>query len=171
MRLYVSVLLGVAYFTLFERKLIAICQKRKGPRVVGWLGLMQPFADGIKLFTKEFVIPRESDKFLFFVAPGYMIVHIFLLWRCSPAVWNSSVYFVWGGLYFLRVLRVGVYGVVAAGWSSNSKYAMFGAVRAIAQVISYEVLLITFFMFPLFLSERVDLQEVGMVRLRTVRFG
>jgi len=73
-------------------------------------------------------------------------------------------------LYFLRTLRIGVYGVVMAGWSSNSKYALIGAIRALAQVISYEVLMITIFMFPLFLAGRVDLQEVGQVGLRTARF-
>nr|QDM58575.1 NADH dehydrogenase subunit 1 [Spondylus violaceus] len=168
--MYVSVLLGVAYFTLFERKLIAICQKRKGPSLVGWLGLMQPFADGLKLFCKEFIIPYESDKFLFFFAPSYMMIHMFLLWSCGPSVWNCSVYFVWGALYFLSVLSVGVYGVVMAGWSSNSKYSLFGTVRALAQVISYEVLLITIFMFPLFLGGSLNLQEVGEVGLLTARF-
>ena len=77
---------------------------------------------------------------------------------------------MWGALYFLRVVRVGVYGVVMAGWSSNSKYALFGAVRALAQVISYEVLLITVFIFPLFLAGSLDLQEVGEVGLQTARF-
>lgn len=93
-RIYICVLLGVAYFTLFERKLMAICQKRKGPIIVGWLGLLQPIADGVKLFTKEFIMPYQADKLLFFIAPVYMMAHIFLMWRCGPRVWNVGIYYM-----------------------------------------------------------------------------
>lgn len=159
-RFYVTVLLRVAYLTLFERKILAASQGRKGPVIVGWYGILQPFADGIKLFSKEYFTPRDSNPILFFLGPCFMLLHSFVLWGCSPGVWGCGVYFFWGGLYILRVLRVGVYGVVLCGWSSNSKYAMFGAVRALAQVISYEVMLIILYIVPFFICRSLNLRDV-----------
>ncbi|PJE79374.1 NADH-quinone oxidoreductase subunit H [invertebrate metagenome] len=165
------VLLRVAYLTLFERKVLAASQVRKGPEMVGWLGIMQPFADGIKLFRKEYFTPRNSNPALFFLGPCFMLLHSFILWGCSPGIWGCGVYFFWGGLYVLRVLRVGVYGVVLCGWSSNSRYAMFGAVRALAQVISYEVMLVFLYLCPFFVVGRLDLERVRLSQVRGCNGG
>nr|AKE35605.1 NADH dehydrogenase subunit 1 [Pecten maximus] len=159
---YVVVLLSVAYLTLFERKVLAASQVRKGPEMVGWLGIMQPFADGIKLFSKEYFTPSNSNPALFFLGPCFMLLHSFILWGCSPGIWGCGVYFFWGGLYVLSVLSVGVYGVVLCGWSSNSRYAMFGAVRALAQVISYEVMLVFLYLCPFFVVGSLDLESVSL---------
>nr|YP_272037.1 NADH dehydrogenase subunit 1 [Placopecten magellanicus]AAZ06450.1 NADH dehydrogenase subunit 1 [Placopecten magellanicus] len=168
---YVSVLLSVAYFTLFERKVLAASQGRKGPMMVGWLGVLQPFADGIKLFSKEYFTPSDSNHLLFFLGPCFMLFHSFVLWGCSMGVWSCGIYFFWGGLYVLSVLSVGVYGVVLCGWSSNSKYAMFGAVRALAQVISYEVMLVLLYLPPFFVSRSLEFQEVSFAQLSGMNGG
>ncbi|YP_001083060.2 NADH dehydrogenase subunit 1 (mitochondrion) [Mizuhopecten yessoensis] len=157
---YVTVLLSVAYLTLFERKILAASQGRKGPEMVGWYGILQPFADGIKLFSKEYFTPSDSNPVLFFLGPCFMLFHSFVLWGCSPGVWGCGVHFFWGALYVLSVMSVGVYGVVLCGWSSNSKYAMFGAVRALAQVISYEVMLVMLYVIPFFMSRSLNLSDV-----------
>nr|YP_003058267.1 NADH dehydrogenase subunit 1 [Argopecten irradians irradians]ABH07609.1 NADH dehydrogenase subunit 1 [Argopecten irradians irradians] len=159
---YVVVLLSVAYLTLFERKVLAASQVRKGPEMVGWLGVFQPFADGVKLFSKEYFTPSSSNSILFFLGPCLMLLHAFFLWGCSPGVWGGGIYFFWGGLYVLSVLSVGVYGVVLCGWASNSRYAMFGAVRALAQVISYEVMLVFLYLAPFFVAGSLDLEAVSI---------
>nr|ACL36025.1 NADH dehydrogenase subunit 1 [Mimachlamys nobilis] len=158
--LYVCVLLSVAYLTLFERKILAASQGRKGPEMVGWYGVLQPFADGVKLFSKEYFTPSDSNPVLFFLGPCYMIFHSFVLWGCSPGVWGCGVYFFWGSLYVLSALSVGVYGVVLCGWASNSKYALFGAVRALAQVISYEVMLVMLYLVPFFMCRSLEFGDV-----------
>ncbi|YP_010576140.1 NADH dehydrogenase subunit 1 (mitochondrion) [Ylistrum balloti] len=163
---YALVLLSVAYLTLFERKILAASQGRKGPEMVGWFGILQPFADGIKLFSKEYFTPRVSNPILFFLGPCFMLFHSFVLWSCSSGIWECGVYFFWGGLYVLSVLSVGVYGVVLCGWSSNSKYAMFGAVRALAQVISYEVMLVFLYLGPFFMCGSLDFVDVDSFQAR-----
>nr|QCD14055.1 NADH dehydrogenase subunit 1 [Crassadoma gigantea] len=157
---YVTVLLSVAYLTLFERKILAASQGRKGPEMVGWYGILQPFADGIKLFSKEYFTPSDSNPVLFFLGPCFMLFHSFVLWGCSPGIWGCGIHFFWGGLYVLSVMSTGVYGVVLCGWSSNSKYAMFGAVRALAQVISYEVMLVMLYIIPFFMCRSLNFSDV-----------
>jgi NADH-quinone oxidoreductase subunit H len=136
----VPVLLGMAYATYFERKALGAFQLRRGPNVVGPFGLFQPFADAIKLLMKETVIPAGANKILFLLAPVLSLVLACLAWAVIPvwdgaAVANINV----GILYLFAISSLGVYGIVIAGWASNSKYAFLGALRSAAQMVSYEV--------------------------------
>jgi len=138
--LIITVLISVAYFTLAERKVLGSIQRRKGPDVVGILGLLQPLADGLKLFIKETVIPSNADTFLFLIAPLITFILSLLAWGILP-VGNAMVLsdFSLGILYIFAVSSLEVYGVILAGWSSNSRYAFLGALRTVAQMISYEI--------------------------------
>jgi NADH-quinone oxidoreductase subunit H len=135
-----ALLLTVAYLTFLERKVIGFMQLRIGPNRVGPFGLTQPFADVIKLITKEIIIPTASNKYLFVIAPMISIATAMAAWAVIPfdqihVLANINA----GILYTLSVSSLGVYGILIAGWASNSKYAMFGAMRAAAQSISYEI--------------------------------
>lgn len=130
----------VAYLTYFERKIIGAMQLRNGPNRVGWYGLLQPLADAIKLLFKEIVIPRSSNKFLFFLAPVLSIAPALAAWAVIPFSQGLVLSDINVGLlYLLAMTSLGVYGIILAGWSSNSKYAFLGAVRSAAQIISYEI--------------------------------
>lgn len=138
--LILPLLIAVAYLTLMERKVIGSIQRRKGPNVVGVAGLLQPLADGLKLFLKETIIPSHANRILFLIAPALT----FLLSLSSWAVIPFSENFVLsninvGVLYVFAVSSLGVYGIIISGWSSNSKYAFLGSLRSAAQMISYEV--------------------------------
>ena len=136
----VPLLLGVAYLTWFERKVMGAIQLRKGPNVVGPFGLWQPFADAIKMLFKETIFPTGSDKVLFTIAPMITFGLAIVAWAVIPvnnhwAVANINV----GILYLFAISSLGVYGIIIAGWASNSKYAFLGALRSAAQMVSYEV--------------------------------
>ncbi len=138
--LLVPVLIMVAYLTLAERKVLAAIQLRKGPNVVGPFGLFQPFADAIKMMMKETVIPTGSNRVLFLMAPMLTFSLAMLAWAVIPvnegwAIANINV----GILYLFAISSLGVYGIIVAGWASNSKYAFLGALRSAAQMVSYEV--------------------------------
>ena len=138
--LILPLLIAIAYLTLAERKILSSIQRRKGPNVVGVFGLLQPLADGLKLFVKEFIIPSNADTFLFVLAPILTFFLSLLSWVVIP--FGSSMYYTElniGILYLLAISSLGVYGIIIAGWSSNSKYSFLGALRSAAQMVSYEL--------------------------------
>jgi NADH-quinone oxidoreductase subunit H len=138
--LLVPLLIGVAYLTYAERKVLAAMQLRKGPNVVGPFGLAQPFADALKMLMKETIIPTGSNRFLFLMAPMLTFALAMLAWAVIPVNegWVGADINV-GILYLFAISSLGVYGIIIAGWASNSKYAFLGAMRSAAQMVSYEV--------------------------------
>jgi NADH-quinone oxidoreductase subunit H len=138
--LIVPLLIAVAYLTLFERKVMAAMMLRRGPNVVGAFGLLQPFADGLKFLVKETVIPAGANKAVFLIAPMLTFVLAMIAWAVIPVsagVVLSDINV--GVLYLFAISSLGVYGIIMAGWASNSRYAFLGALRSSAQMVSYEV--------------------------------
>jgi NADH-quinone oxidoreductase subunit H len=136
----IGVILIVAFSTYFERKVIGSMQGRVGPNRVGPLGLGQPFADVIKLLVKEVVIPERSSRFLFVIAPLLTLVPALATWAVIPLNdWYIIADINAGLLYVLALTSVGVYGIILAGWATNSKYAFLGAMRTAAQIVAYEI--------------------------------
>jgi len=136
----IPLLISVAYFTIAERKLMGIIQRRKGPNVIGFLGLLQPLADGLKLFVKETILPSNSNISIFLIAPMLTFILSLIGWAVIPfskQVVLSDINV--GILYLFATSSLSVYGIIMAGWSSNSKYPFLGALRSAAQMISYEV--------------------------------
>ena len=136
----VPLLISVAYFTIAERKIMGIIQRRKGPNVIGFVGLLQPLADGLKLFVKETIFPSNSNLTVFLIAPMLTFILSLIGWAVIPlsdqiVLSDLNV----GVLYLFATSSLSVYGIIMAGWSSNSKYPFLGALRSAAQMISYEV--------------------------------
>lgn len=157
----VPLLISVAFLTLAERKIIGAMQRRVGPNVIGFAGLLQPFADGLKLFLKETIIPSHSNKFLFFLAPIITFFISLLIWAVIP----FSEYVVMadinlGVLYLFAISSLGVYGIIIAGWASNSKYAFLGCLRSAAQMISYEVSIGLIIISVLMCANSLNLTEI-----------
>nr|AII02456.1 NADH dehydrogenase subunit 1 [Apatelopteryx phenax] len=136
--LILGILIGVAYMTLLERKLLGYIQIRKGPNKVGFIGVLQPFSDAIKLFTKEQTYPNFSNYFSYYFSPIISFILSMVIWMIIPYFFNL-ISFNLGLLFFLCCISLGVYTVMIAGWASNSNYALLGGLRAVAQTISYEV--------------------------------
>jgi len=136
----IGVILIVAFSTYFERQVIGSMQARVGPNRVGPLGLLQPFADVIKLLIKEVVVPSQSNRFLFVIAPLLSLTPALATWAVIPLNdWYVIADINAGLLYVLALTSVGVYGVILAGWATNSKSALFGAMRSAAQIVAYEI--------------------------------
>ena len=138
--LMVAVLLSVAYLTYAERKVIGAMQGRVGPQVVGPFGLLQPIADVVKLLVKEIITPSRADRPLYYLGPLMVLVPAFAVWAVIPLAQDFVIANVDASLlYVMSIASIGVYGVILAGWATNSKYAFFGAMRASAQMVSYEI--------------------------------
>lgn len=152
------ILIGVTFLTLLEQKLLRYIQIRKGPNKVGLLGIFQPFCDAIKLFSKELIIPINSNYVIYYFSPIFSLFLSLAIWLRFPFLikWISFELRI---LYILRCMRIGVYSLIISGWSSNSAYTLLGRLRSIAQTISYEVCIILVIIFYLFIVLRFNLIE------------
>ncbi len=159
----VPLLLFIAYLTYFERKVIGAIQLRKGPNVVGPFGLFQPIADGIKLLTKETIFPENSNKLIFIFSPILTFTLALIGWAVIPIDYKIVLADInVGVMYIFAVSSLGVYGIIMAGWASNSRYAFLGALRSAAQMISYEVSIGLIIISVLITSGSLNLTEIVM---------
>jgi NADH-quinone oxidoreductase subunit H len=157
----VPLLLAIAYLTYAERKVIAAMQLRQGPMVVGPLGLLQPIADGLKLLAKETVVPSGANKVVFLLAPMVTFTLALIGWAVIPfdagmVLADINV----GVLYLLAISSLGVYGIIMAGWASNSRYAFLGALRSAAQMVSYEIAIGLIIINVLITAGSLNLSEI-----------
>lgn len=163
----VPIILSVAYLTYWERKMIGAMHARLGPTRVGFRGLLQPFADVFKLLTKEVIVPSEANKILFVVAPVVTLMPALAAWAVIPFGPEIVLADVNAGLlYFMAITSLGVYGVIVAGWASNSKYALLGALRASAQMVSYELAIGFVLVTVLLVSGSLNISEIVLVQTR-----
>ncbi len=166
----VPVLLGVAYVTVAERKTMASMQRRLGPNIVGYYGLLQAFADALKLILKEYVAPTQANIILFFLGPVITLVFSLLGYAVIPYGPGLAISdFNLGILYMLAVSSLATYGILLAGWSANSKYAFLGSLRSTAQLISYELILSSAILLVIFLTGSLNL-SVNIESQRAVWF-
>nr|UYK52078.1 NADH dehydrogenase subunit 1 [Palaeocimbex sp. CSCS-Hym-MC0161] len=162
--LLIAVLIGVAFLTLFERKILGYVQIRKGPNKVSFMGILQPFCDAIKLFSKEQLIPSFSNYYPYYFSPIFSLFLSLILWMCIPYVTNLYS-FNFSVLFFLCCTSISVYTIMISGWSSNSKYSMLGGLRSIAQTISYEVSMVLVLLFFIFLIENFSFLDLYFFQL------
>lgn len=161
----IPLILCVAYLTLAERKIIASMQLRKGPNVTGPFGFLQPIADALKLLFKEPILPNKSNTILFLLAPVITFTLAMVGWAVIPIGENFVIADInIGVLYLLAISSLGVYGVIIAGWASNSKYAFLGAIRSAAQMISYEVSIGLTIITVLLTTQTLNLREIVLAQ-------
>jgi len=163
---FILFILAIAFFTLLERKVLGYAQLRKGPNKINFAGLPQPLADALKLFLKERTMPSYRNKTPYVAAPIFSLILALLLWSLylSP----SPIYFItFGLLFFFALSRIRVYGTLVSGWASNSKYALLGALRAVAQTISYEVTIALIILIPAILISSLNLINFSLPQFIT----
>ncbi|MDR2000332.1 MAG: NADH-quinone oxidoreductase subunit NuoH [Zoogloeaceae bacterium] len=159
--IFVPLLLGVAYLTWLERRVIGFMQVRMGPNRVGWFGLLQPIADGLKLFFKEVILPAKADPWLFFLAPALAMAPAVTVWAVIPFFDGGALADLDAGvLFLLAVTSLGVYGIIIAGWASNSKYPFLGSMRSAAQMVSYEIAMGLALVCVLMVSNSLNLTDI-----------
>jgi NADH-quinone oxidoreductase subunit H len=157
----VPLLVAVAYLTLLERKVMASMQQRRGPNVVGLFGLLQPLADGLKLLIKETILPSSANTIIFILAPIITFLLALVTWSVIPFGADMVLIDLNVGILFVfAISSLGVYGIIAAGWSSNSKYSFLGALRSAAQMVSYEVSIGLIIMCVLLCAGSLNLSEI-----------
>lgn len=157
----VPLLLSVAYVTIAERKIMGSMQRRLGPNKVGYYGLLQPFADAVKLIVKETVIPLHANSVLFFLGPIITLIFALLGWAVIPFGPGLTIIdFSLGIIYSIAISSLGVYGILIAGWAANSKYAFVGALRSSAQLISYELILSTAIVLVILLTGSLNMTNI-----------
>ena len=154
--IFVKVLIAIPFLTLLERKVLGYMQRRKGPKKVRYLGLLQPVRDGFKLILKELGTPKMANILFFWLSPLISFLLMVLCWSLFPSP-NSTYSFKLGTVFFLCIARLQVYTLLGSGWGSNSKYALLGSIRGAAQTISYEVSLIFIIFLPCTLEHRFNL--------------
>ena len=155
------VLLAVAFMTIIERKQLAAHQRRVGPNTTGYYGLLQPFSDALKLIVKETVIPSQSNKILFLLAPVFTLIFSLLGWGVIPFGQGLTLFdYSLGIFYTLALSSLGVYGVLFAGWSANSKYAFLGSLRSTAAMISYELILSSCVLIVIFFTGTFNFTKI-----------
>nr|AWV84042.1 NADH dehydrogenase subunit 1 [Tettigades lacertosa] len=152
------VLVGVAFLTLMERKFLSYIQIRKGPNSVGFVGILQPISDAIKLFFSEQTMPMLSNYFIYMIGPIMGLFNSLLIWSMYPYLINCTSFNL-GILFLFCCISMGVYSIMISGWSSNSNYSMLGCIRAIAQTISYEVSLMLIILCPIMMIESYNLLD------------
>lgn len=163
----ICALVAVAWYTLFERKVLGYIINRKGPNKVGILGLIQPLADGVKLFSKEIVIPTFRNNIPFFICPVITFFIALIFWLIYPFSSAEGV-FTCGFLFYLANSGVNVYGILVAGWSSNSKYALLGSMRGVAQRVSYEVRMALCLLAVVYVTGVLSLQSMSLWQISPV---
>ena len=161
----IPVMISVAYLTYFERRVIGFMQSRIGPNRVGFFGLLQPIADALKLLFKEIILPEKSNNFLFFLAPLLSIAPALAAWAVIPFDFEMVLADINAGLlYVLAMTSIAVYGVIIAGWASNSKYAFLGSLRSAAQIVSYEIAMGFTLVGVLMCANSLNLGEIVMAQ-------
>ena len=158
---FLFIIFTIAFATLVERKVMGSIQRRRGPNVVGIFGFLQPFADAIKLILKENIVPQQSDSYIFLLAPIFTFFCSLKIWLILPFTgYDIPSFTIHGILYVLIILSIGAYGVIFAGWASNSKYAFLGGLRSTAQMISYEICLSFIFMVIVLMTQSLSFLDI-----------